>query len=127
MSIMYLLDPHLQVIRTTYIGVVTLADLVGYARSLAMEGLLVHPQLIDGREATLSLSESETREFSDVMTSLRAMFGRAPVAFVPGNPASHRIARWYSEMGAGSTCLGLFEEVQAAERWITKKGGREQR
>jgi hypothetical protein len=124
MSIMYLQDPHLPVIRTTYVGIITLADLVGYVRSLATEGLLVCPQLIDGREATLWLTEGETREFADLMTSLRAMFGGAPVAFVSGNPASLRIARRYSEMGAGSTCLGLFDEVQAAERWLTNSGDR---
>jgi hypothetical protein len=125
MSISYLLDPHLQVIRTTYLGIVTLADLVAYVRSLATEGLLKHPQLIDAREATLWLTESETRELSDLMTSLRALFGGAPVAFVPGNSASHRVARRYGEMGAGSTRLELFEGVQAAERWLTEREARE--
>jgi hypothetical protein len=125
MSIRYLLDPHLQVIRTTYIGIITMVDLVGYARSLATEGLLRHPQLIDGREATLWLTESETRELADLMTSLRAMFGAAPVAFVPGDRSSHRIAKRYSEMGAGTTRLEVFEEVRAAELWLAIMGDRE--
>jgi hypothetical protein len=125
MSIRYLLDPHLRVVRTTYIGIVTLVDLVGYVRSLATEGLLIHPQLIDGREATLWLAESETRELADLMTSLRAMFGGAPVAFVPGNLASHRVVQRYCEMGAGSTRLEVFDEVQAAELWLGISGDRE--
>jgi hypothetical protein len=125
MSIRYVLDPHLQLIRTTCIGIVTMVDLVGYVRALATERLLIHPQLVDGREATLWLTESETRELADLMTSLRAMFGAAPVAFVPGNLASHRVAQRYCEMGAGSTRLELFEEIHAAERWLTISGGRD--
>jgi hypothetical protein len=125
MPIRYLLDPHVDVIRTTYLGIVTMVDLVGYARCLATEGLLDRPQLIDGREATVWLSESETRELADLMASLRAMFGAAPVAFVPGDVASLRVAEWYREMGAGSTRYEVFEEVQAAERWLTISGDRE--
>jgi hypothetical protein len=122
MPINYLLDPHLQVLRTTYTGIITMSDVVGYVRSLATEGLLIHPQLIDGREATVWLTESETRELADLMTSLRAMFGAAPVAFVPGNIASHRVAQRYSEMGAGATRLELFDELQDAERWLAISG-----
>jgi hypothetical protein len=125
MSISYLLDPKLEVIRTTYLGIVTMVDLVGYVRTLATEGLLRLPQLIDGREATVWLTEDETRELAELMTSLRAMFGSAPVAFVPGNLASHRVARRYREMGAGSTRLEVFEEVRAAELWLAISGGRE--
>jgi hypothetical protein len=122
MSITYLLDPQLNVIRTTYLGIITLVDLVGYARSLATEGLLSHPQLIDGREATVWLSESETRELADLMASLRAMFGAAPVAFVPGDDASLRVAERYREIGAGSTHYEVFDEVQAAEHWLAVFG-----
>lgn len=125
MSISYLLDPHEHVIRTTYLGIITMVDVVGYVRSLATEGLLTHPQLIDGREATVWLSEGETRELADLMASLRAMFGAAPVAFVPGDDASLRVAERYREMGAGSTRYEVFEEVQAAERWLAIRGDRE--
>jgi hypothetical protein len=125
MSISYLLDPRVHVIRTTYLGIISMADLVGYVRSLATEGLLIHPQLIDGREATVWLTESETRELADLMTSLRAMFGAAPVAFVPGDFASHRVAERYREMGAGSTRYEVFEEVRAAEQWLAISGDRE--
>jgi hypothetical protein len=121
MSISFLLDPHLQVIRTTYVGIITMVDLVAYARSLATERLLMHPQLVDGRAATLRLTENETREFADLMTSLRAMFGeKAPVAFVPGDTESYRVVQQYWEMGAGGTELAVFVEVGAAEVWIQR-------
>lgn len=125
MSISYLLDLHGDVIRTTYLGTITMVDLVGYVRCLATEGLLDRPQLIDGRGATVWLSEGETRELAELMASLRAMFGAAPVAFVPGDAASMRVAEWYREMGAGSTRYEVFEEVQAAERWLAVSGDRE--
>lgn len=125
MSISYLLDARLKLIRSTFVGVITLVDLVAYVRSLAAEDLLQHPQLIDARKATLRLTEWEIREIADLMTSLRTMFGRAPVGFVAGNAASRRIVQRYREMGAGSTRFEVFEDMAAAEVWLAAGGGRD--
>jgi hypothetical protein len=124
MSICYLLDPHVKLVRTTYTGFITLVDLVTYARALATHGLLGHPNLIDGRKATVLLSERETREFAQLMTSLRTMLGTAPVAFVSGNVTSQRTAHRYRDMGAGSNPYQVFDDVGVAEGWLASGGDR---
>lgn len=118
MSITYVVDPRVHLIRTVYTGFVTLVDLVTYVKTLAAQGVLGHPMLIDARHATLLLTEQDTREFAQVMESLRAMFGKAPVAFVPGNVTSQRTAERYVEMGAGSNPYQVFEDVATAEGWL---------
>jgi hypothetical protein len=117
-SISFLLDHHHHLVRTTFLGIIPLIDLVIYVRSLATQGLLRYPQLIDAREATLRLTAPELREIAGLMTSLRAMFGKAPVAFVPGDAGSYGVVQQYWEMGAGGTELAVFEDVGAAEVWI---------
>ena len=118
MSIMYGVDERVPLVRTTYTGFVTLVDLVTYVKTLAAQGLLGHPMLIDARHATLLLTEQDTREFAQVMESLRAMFGKAPVAFVSRNVTSQRTAERYVEMGAGSNTYQLFEDLATAEGWL---------
>ena len=118
MSISFLADHHHHLVRTTCLGIITMVELVVYFRSLATQGLLKYPQLIDAREATLRLTATELREIADQMTSLRAMFGKAPIAFVPRDAESYRVAREYGVMGAGGTELEVFEDVAAAEVWI---------
>jgi hypothetical protein len=123
MSITYVVDSRIRLVRSTYTGFVTLVDLVTYVKTLAAAGLLDHAMLIDARQATLLLTKRDTREFAEVMESLRAMFGRARVAFVPGNVTSQRTAERYVAMGAGSNPYQVFEDVSAAEGWLVAGGG----
>jgi hypothetical protein len=124
MAIKFELDPHRKLVRTTCVGEITLSDMVGYARGLVDHHFLGYPQLIDGREATLVLTEAQTRELAELMTPLRSTLGKAPVAFVAGNLASHRVGQWYWEAGAGSNRYEVFEEVAAAEVWLAISSGR---
>src|SRR4051794_11055277 len=117
MSITYELDPQRGLGRTTCLGEITLSDMVGYARGLVADHFLGYPQLIDGRHATLVLTAAQVRELAELMTPLRSTLGKAPVAFVAGNLASHRVGQWYWEAGAGSNRYEGFEEGAAAEGW----------
>jgi hypothetical protein len=124
MPIEYALDSQRGLVRTRCIGEITLSDMIAYARALVADRFLGYPQLIDGRQATLVLSEGQARELAELMTPLRSTLGKAPVAFVAGNLASHRVGQWYWEAGAGSNHYEVFEEVAAAEVWLAITGGR---
>jgi hypothetical protein len=124
MPIQYELDPQRGLVRTTCVGEITLSDMIAYARGLVADHFLGYPQLIDGRHCTLVLTEGQARELADLMTPLRSTLGKAPVAFVAGNLASHRVGQWYWEAGAGSNRYEVFEEVAAAEVWLAISGGR---
>jgi hypothetical protein len=118
-SINFLLDPQLQIVRTYCVGLVSVAELTTYARSLVSQGLLRRAQLIDCRTATLALTAGDTRRLSDMMGELRAEHGTAPVAFVAGDAASYDVARQYLELGAGSNpAFEVFADIAAAETWI---------
>jgi non-ribosomal peptide synthetase component F len=120
MAITFVLDPHRPLVRTTYTGRITFREVVAYAHELVHQKLLATPQLIDARRATLTLSEEETRQISDLLASLRQRHGRAPVAFVAGNAASYGVAAGYGDLGAGGIpAFSIFEDVEAADVWIT--------
>jgi predicted nucleic acid-binding protein len=122
--ISFLVDPQHQLVRTTYVGVITLVDLASYARDLADRDLLKHAQLLDARHATLELSYEDTRIFAELMASLRSKHGSAQVAFVAGNAPSYYVAETYRELGAGANPrYAVFDEVLAAEMWL-ELGGR---
>jgi hypothetical protein len=123
MPISFRVDPHLHLVRTTYIGTITLPEVMTYVGQLVEQGFLSHAQLIDGRAATLKLTTEETRQFAAWMASVRAVYGRAPVAFVAGNAASYHVAQDYAEMGAGSNPFQVFAYAPAAELWIEISGG----
>jgi hypothetical protein len=109
-------------VRATFTRAVTLPELTAYARTLMRQGLLELPQLIDARRGTLTLSEADTREFSNLMSSLRQVYGRAAVAFVPGDAASTAVGQVYREVGAGgSSAYQAFTDVAAAEKWLTSQ------
>jgi hypothetical protein len=123
MAIRYELDSRRQIVRTTCVGDITLSDMLWYARGLVDQHLLGYPQLIDGRQATLMLTQNEARQLAELMTPLRSTLGKAPVAFVAGDHASHRVGQWYWEAGAGSNRYEVFEEVAAAEVWLALSSG----
>jgi hypothetical protein len=119
MPITFLIDPHSALVRTTYVGLVTLADLSTYVRLLAERDLLKRAQLIDARQAMVALSPEDIRIIAELMTTLRERHGRAPVAFVPGNEVSYRVAETYADLGAGANPrFATFTDVAAAETWL---------
>jgi predicted nucleic acid-binding protein len=119
MPISFLVDSQAHLVRTTFVGVIKLADLAFYARELTDRDLLTHAQLIDARHATLRLSAKDTRILAELMATLRRRHGRAQVAIVPGDAPSYRVAETYHELGAGANpSYEVFSEVSAAEMWL---------
>jgi hypothetical protein len=118
MPIRFLVDPHSQLLRTTYLGLITTVELARYVWALAERDLLKHAQLIDARQATLALAPEDIRMFAELMTTLRERYGRAPVAFVPGNEVSYRVAETYEDLGAGANRFATFPDLASAEAWL---------
>jgi hypothetical protein len=119
MPISYVVDPDARLVRTTCLGCVTLLDVAVYARALDDGKLLTYGQLIDAREATLALSRQDIRILGRLMAALAARHGRAPVAFVPGDEVSYRVARLYQRGGAGAnTRFAILTDMVAAEIWL---------
>jgi hypothetical protein len=119
MSISFVVERQQQLVRARWAGLVGLPDLAQYARALVAEGLLDHAQLIDARTAWIRLTAEETREIAELMASLGAVYGRAPVAFIPADSASYELARRYQELGAGGNpAFQVFEDLAAAETWL---------
>lgn len=122
MAVTFHVDTVHRLVRATFTRAVTLPELTAYARTLMRQRLLELPQLIDARRGTLALSAADTREFSDVMSSLRQVYGRAAVAFVSGDAASTAVGQAYREMGAGgSSAYEAFTDLVTAERWLTSQ------
>jgi hypothetical protein len=121
--ISFLVDPHFQLVRTTYLGLITLVDVVTYARSLVDRGLLKSAHLIDARHATLGFSPEDTKILAELMKTLRAKHGSGPVAFVIGDAPSYYTAGAYQDLGAGGNPrFAVFEDVAAAEMWLELSG-----
>jgi hypothetical protein len=117
--ISFLVDPLSHLVRTTYLGLITMVDLAAYARTLAERDLLKRAQLIDARQATLAVSPEDIRILSELMATLRERHGRAPVAFVPGDEPSYRVAETYENLGAGANPrFATFADMAAAETWL---------
>lgn len=119
MPITYLPDLHLDLIRTTCIGMIGLADLTHYVYMLSERDWLRKPQLIDGRQAALTMSPQEVRILSELMVTLRERHGCAPVAFVPENTINACVASLYQDYGAGANPqFATFADASEAEQWL---------
>jgi len=119
MPIHVLVDHQRQLVLTTCVGMITLAELARHARTLFTGGLLGLPQLVDARDAVFTVSEVEMGEFSGLMGMLRQVYGQAPVAFVGDDPYTLWIVERYAEFGAGgNSSFRVFEDVEEAEEWL---------
>jgi hypothetical protein len=119
MAISYLVNHRARLVRTTYVGRIGLIDVAIYARELDDRKLLPYAQLIDASRATLALSSQDLRIFATLMATLRSRHGRGPVAVVPGNAGSYRVARLYRQLGAGANPrFAILTDVAAAEAWL---------
>ena len=121
MPIHLAVDPAHGFVRVTLTGSIALPELASHAHTLLTLQLLALPQLIDGRRSLLALSEAEIGEFSDLMASLRRVYGRAPVAFVARDQISEWVAERYADAGAGDNPgFRVFDDFEAAEHWIER-------
>src|SRR6476646_2706917 len=120
MPIRFLVQPRDRIVRVTYMGNVTLRDLAAHVRRLVDAGLLHRPRLVDSRAATITASPEDIRIFSSLMSTLHARYGRAPVAFVPGDRSWLEVADVFRDLGAGANPdFAILPDIQAAETWLS--------
>jgi hypothetical protein len=122
MAISITLDEEHRYVRSVYSGVIALQDMEEHVATLVRQALLGRPQLIDARRALLALNETDLQHFASMLTPLRNVYGRAPVAFVAGNEVSYDVAERYAELGAGGNPgFRVFEDLRHAEAWIASR------
>ena len=119
MPIRFLVQPQDRIVRVTYVGNVTLRDLASHMRRLVDAGLLQRPRLVDSRAATITVSPEDIRILSSLMSTLHARYGRAPVAFVPGDRSWFQFADVFRDLGAGANPrFAILPDIEAAETWL---------
>ena len=119
MPIRFLVQPGDHIVRVTYTGTITLMDLSRHVQRLVHSNLLDRPRLVDSRNATFRLTGEDIRIFSSLMSTLRDRYGRAPVAFVPGDDSWYSAAEVYRDLGAGGNPrFASFPDMEAAQTWL---------
>jgi len=119
MPISFELDERIGILRTTYTGRVTRAEVEAFVEDLATSGLFTRPNLIDARTAEMALSPEDNRALEAAIGRLRAVHGHARTAFVPGRDVDYGMARMYG-MLSDSTDPGfaVFRKLEEAAAWL---------
>jgi hypothetical protein len=99
MPISFVVDPIARVVRTAASGCLAAADFGAYVRIMQSAGLLGYPQLIDALQAEVRLSESDVREFSEMIKRLRTTGGSARTALITADETFNDVARTYEIIG----------------------------
>lgn len=113
------LDPVARVFRTTASGTVTLEDLRRHIAVVRQVRATDYPELIDARETTSVILRS--RDLLEVAHLAREALGHErpqPRAVVVEKGEHFAIARTISALVAGWMTLGVFHDVESAERWL---------
>jgi len=122
MPIRFEVLPHERFVRVTYVGRITLRDVSVHVQRLVDAALINRPKLVDSRGATLALSPEDLRIVSSLMVTVRAEYGRAPVAFVAGDESWSAAANLYQDLGAGAIPrFATFLDLKAAEAWLASE------
>jgi CheY-like chemotaxis protein len=119
MPIIFVVDPIARVVRTVASGSLAAPDFEAHLRIMRSAGLLGYPQLIDALQAEVRLSESEGREFSELINDLRANNEFARTALVTADDAVYDLARRREIISeAHDPGFRVFRRLDEAERWI---------
>ena len=113
-------DPEVQLFRTTLTGTVTLTDLSQHLATARQLGAHRYPGLVDARGVhTLRFNGRELTRFAHHLKDVMAASGPAPRAVVVGDTVHFGMARLFSTLVAGWIRIGVFDDVAAAEDWLS--------
>jgi hypothetical protein len=114
------LDPRSQVFRTTISGTVTLTDLSSHLSSASKLQAHQYPGLVDARGVhTLQFNRKELARFAQQLKSALGESSPAPRAVVVDDLVHFGMARLFAALVAGWIRVGVFDDVAAAEDWLT--------
>ena len=120
MPIQGALDPSANLFRTTVTGRISLADLSRHVTAARRMCAHEYPGLVDARGVqTLTFNRRELIRFAQ---DIRAMFGEAslaPRAIVVEGLVYFGLARLFASLVAGWVRIGVFEDVETAENWLS--------
>jgi hypothetical protein len=120
MPISAALDPQSRVFRTTLSGIVTLTDLSQHLATVRQLGAHQYPGLVDARGVhTLWFGRRDLAKFADELNNALAASGAAPRAVVVSDTVHFGMARMFATLVSGWIRVGVFDDMQAAEEWLT--------
>ena len=106
-------------LRTTAIGELTLADLLGHIDNEERAVHLGAPELFDARDATTTLTAPEVRRLVDVMRSYAKQQALGPTALVTRSDVVFGMARMYGILSNDfDPRFGVFRNLTDAVRWL---------
>jgi hypothetical protein len=116
------LDPLEEVIRTTLTNPLTIGDIRRHLQALHDSHALTYPELVDARDVQgLELSGGELRLLAWAARTTFGLASPASRAVVVKGEAAVTSARFVSMLMAGSVRLGVFEDEDAAMRWLEER------
>ena len=114
------MDPRSQVFRTTLSGTVTLTDLSHHLSAVSKLDAHRYPGLVDARGVhTLKFDRKELTRFAHELKSALAESSPAPRAVVVDDLVHFGMARLFAALVAGWIRVGVFDDVAAAEDWLS--------
>ena len=114
------LDPSAQVFRTTVTGTITIADLCQHITTVRQIQAYQYPGLVDARSVhKVTFNGRDLMRFAQQMKDQLGASSPAPRAVVVDGLVHFGMARLFASLVAGWIQVGVFDDVEAAENWLT--------
>lgn len=108
--------------RTVYTiaaGDLSADDFASNIDTLVKQGLFAYSQLIDARNANMTLSLSDVKSMVQLIGELRKIYGAASVAFIAPNPFVFGMLRMYMTLTEKTDSgFNVFYDMKSATEWL---------
>jgi hypothetical protein len=114
------LDPSALVFRTTLTGTVTIADLSQHISTVRRIRAYQYPGLVDARSVhRLTFNGRDLMRFAHQLRDELGTTSPAPRAVVVDGLVHFGMARLFASLVAGWIRVGVFDDLEAAEAWLS--------
>jgi hypothetical protein len=121
MSIVHWRDDKRRRVCATATGLVTLEDMLGFAKAQHVEGAWTYGVVIDARQARTTMSLDDMGLIAGQVVEMSEEELRGPVAIVAADPAIADINGSYDDVSDRVNFLArVFEDETAAEKWLRR-------
>lgn len=108
-------------------GVVTLKDVLAFARELEIQKALDYRKIIDVMSGTAMVSEIDLAAYGDRLRELPPdKMPTGPIALVT-NDANDSLARLFAHLTNAQRPAQVFRSIHAARRWLQQVGPKTKR
>ena len=108
-------------------GIVTLKDVLAFARELEIQKALDYRKIIDVMSGTAMLSEIDVAAYGDRLRELPPnKMPSGPIALVT-NDANDALARLFAQLTNEQRPAQVFRSIHAARKWLQQVGPKTKR